>query len=119
VGQAGLLVLEHLDGDSEMSVRAAAHVARLLQGIPIPLPPGLEPRVVAEAVREGADLGTLRNLARAAPSDQRRLSAALALALVQDEVAREAARSDPVPAVRHRVAGALELSLPTAIGESA
>ena len=96
-----------------MSVRAAAHVAQLLQGMPVPFPPDLEPRVVAEALRGGADLGSLRNLARAAASDQRRLSAALALALIQDEVAREAARSDPVPGVRHRVAGALELSLPT------
>jgi hypothetical protein len=117
VGRAGLLVLEHLESDSEMPVRAAAHVARLLQGVPVPLPPGLDLKVAAEAVRDGADLGGLRNAARSAASEDRRLAAALALALIQDEVAQEVARSDPAPPVRHRVAGALELSLPGAPGE--
>jgi HEAT repeat protein len=111
VGPAGLLVLEHLESDPEMPVRAAAHVARLLQGQPVPLPPGLDPRMAAQAVREGADLGALRSVARSAPADDRRLSAALALAMIQDDVAREVARSDPAPTVRHRVGGALELSL--------
>jgi HEAT repeat protein len=116
VGTAGLAVLEHLESDSEMSVRAAAHVARLLQGVPVPLPPDLDATVAAEAVRHGADLGALRNIARTASSEDRRLSAALALALIQDEVAREVARSDPAPALRHRVGGALELSLPSVTG---
>ena len=111
VGPAGLLVLEHLEGDAEMPVRAAAHVARLLQGEAVPLPPGLDARVAAQAVREGADLGALRSVARTAPTDERRLSAALALAMIQDDVAHEVARSDPAPTVRHRVGGALELSL--------
>ena len=111
VGPAGLVVLEHLENDGEMPVRAAAHVARLLQGQPVPLPPGLDTKVAAEAVREGADLGALRSTARTAPSDERRLSAALALAMIQDAVAQEVARSDPAPSVRHRVAGALELSM--------
>jgi hypothetical protein len=75
------------------------------------LPPGLDTKVAAEAVREGADLGALRSTARTAPSDERRLSAALALAMIQDAVAQEVARSDPAPSVRHRVAGALELSM--------
>jgi HEAT repeat protein len=119
VGEPGLLVLEHLESDSDMSVRAAAHVARLLQGIPVPLPPGLDPKVAAEAVREGADLGALRHFARTVPSEDRRLAAALALALIQDEVAHEVARSDPAPPVRHRVAGALELTMPSVPGESA
>ena len=119
IDQAGLVVLEHLVSDSEMSVRAAAHVAQLLQGEPVPLPPDLDARVAAEAVRDGADLGALRGIARTAPSEDRRLSAAMALALIQDEVAREVARSDPAPAVRHRVGGALELSMPSESGEPA
>jgi HEAT repeat protein len=119
VGEPGLLVLEHLESDSDMSVRAAAHVARLLQGIPVPLPPGLDLKVAADAVREGADLGALRHFARTVPSEDRRLAAALALALIQDEVAHEVARSDPAPPVRHRVAGALELAMPNVPGEPA
>jgi hypothetical protein len=118
VGPDGLLVLEHLENDAEMPVRAAAHVARLLQGQPVALPPGLDPRVAAQAVREGADLGALRSVARTAPTDERRLSAALALAMIQDDVAREVARSDPAPTVRHRVGGALELSLRPDLGDS-
>jgi HEAT repeat protein len=118
-GPAGLLVLEHLESDAEMPVRAAAHVARLLQGEPVPLPPGLDPRAAAQAVREGADLGALRSVARTAPTDDRRLSAALALAMIQDDVAREVARSDPAPSVRHRVGGALELALRPDLGDRA
>ena len=119
IGPAGLLVLEHLGADSDMRVRAAAHVGRLLQGVPVPLPPNLDFREAADAVREGAELGALRHVARTAASEDRRLAAALALALVQDAVAREVARTDPAPSVRHRVSGALELSLPGPAGQSA
>jgi hypothetical protein len=119
VEPAGLLVLEHLESDTEMPVRAAAHVARLLQGVPVPFPPDLDLRLAAEAVRAGAELGGLRTVARTAAFEDRRLAAGLALALIQDEVAREVARSDPAPSVRHRVAGALELSLPNLAEESA
>ena len=98
-------------------MRAAAYVARLVQGIrPCRFRPGWTPRIAAQAVREGADLAGLRQTARAAPREERRLAAALALALVQDEVAREVARTDPVPAIRHRVGGALELSMLSAPG---
>jgi HEAT repeat protein len=114
IGQEGILVLEHLEADRVMSVRAAAYVGRLLQGVPVPLPPDLDPRAAAEVVRDWADLGNLRSLARAAPAEERRLSAALALALIQDEVAYEVARSDAAPSVRHRVGGALELIMPQA-----
>jgi HEAT repeat protein len=116
VSKSGTRVLERLEGDAAMPVRAAAHVARLLQGLPMPLPPGLDTKVAAEAVRDAADLPSLRALARAAPLEERRLAAALVLALVQDEVAREVARTDPAPAIRHRVAGALELSMADAGG---
>ncbi|MFL5401210.1 MAG: HEAT repeat domain-containing protein [Gemmatimonadales bacterium] len=112
VPHAGVAVLERLALDPEMTVRAAAYAARLLQGIAVPLPPGLDTRVAAEAVRDTADLPSLRETARSTGAEERRLAAALALALLQDEVAREVARTDPVPAIRHRVGGALELALP-------
>jgi HEAT repeat protein len=111
VRKPGLLVLERLEADTEMPVRAAAHASRLFQGIPVPLPPGLDPDVAAEAVRDAGSLASLREIARSAPGEDRRLAAALALALVQDEVAHEVARTDPAPAIRHRVGGALELTI--------
>jgi len=37
--------------------------------------------------------------------------------MIQDDVAREVARSDPAPTVRHRVGGALELSLRPDLGD--
>jgi HEAT repeat protein len=112
IGKPGIRILERLGGDSDMPVRAAAFVARLLQGTPVPFPPGIEPKAAAEAVREASDLATLRQAARGTPGEDRRLAAALALALLQDEVAHEVARTDPTPAIRHRVSGALELVLP-------
>jgi hypothetical protein len=68
--------------------------------------------VAAEAVRDTGELESLREIARTAPSEERRLAAGLALALVQDEAAKEIAHTDPAPSIRHRVAGALELALP-------
>jgi len=106
----GLDILERLAADADMSVRAAAYVGRLLQGLALPLPPELDSQLAAQAVRESADLASLRQIARTAASEQRRLAAALALALLQDEVAREVARTDPEPTIRHRVSGALDLS---------
>jgi HEAT repeat protein len=114
VGKSGFLVLERLQADSAMPVRAAAYIARLLQGIPVPLPPGLDARMASETLQNAADIPSLRNIARTAVVEEQRLAAALALALVQDEVAREVARTDPAPAIRHRVGGALELSMATA-----
>ncbi|MGH7508857.1 MAG: HEAT repeat domain-containing protein [Gemmatimonadales bacterium] len=116
VSRPGLLTLERLAGDADMAVRAAAYVARLLQGSPLPLPPGLDSQVAAQAVLDTADLTSLRNTALTAAGEDQRLSAALALALLQDEVAREVARTDPIPAIRHRVGGALELSIVSAVG---
>jgi hypothetical protein len=93
-----------------MPVRAAAYVGRLLQGTPVPLPPGLDTRTAADAVQAAAHLPALRETARTAPGEDRRLAAALALALLDDEVAHQVARADPVPAIRHRVSGTLELA---------
>ena len=96
--------------DNAMPVRAAAFVARLVQGTPVSPPPGIELREAAAALRESADLTTLRETARTASDENHRLAAALALALLQDEVAHEIARTDPFPSIRHRVGGALELA---------
>jgi hypothetical protein len=92
-------------------------VARLLQGIPLPQPPDLDTQLAGAAVEESADLPSLRQTARTAASEDRRLAAALALALLQDEVARDVARSDPAPTIRHRVSGALDLSSVRGAGE--
>ena len=119
VGKAGLDVLERVALDPEMPVRAAAYVGRLLQGMPVPLPPGVDPRAAAEAIREASDLTSLRETARGTTGEDRRLAAALALAMLQDEVAHEVARADPVPAIRHRVSGALELAMQATAGSTA
>jgi HEAT repeat protein len=118
IRKPGLVTLDRLTADPDMTVRAAAYVARLLQGVVLPLPPGLDAQVAAQAVQEGADLPNLRQTARSASSEERRLAAALALALLQDDVAREVARIDPVPSIRHRVSGALELSIVSLQGAS-
>ena len=93
-----------------MPVRAAAYVGRLLQGTPVPLPPGLDTRTAAGAVEAAAHLPALRETARTAPGEDRRLAAALALALLDDDVAHQVARTDPVPSIRHRVSGRSELA---------
>jgi HEAT repeat protein len=103
-------VLDTLAADIAMPVRAAVFAARLLQGMPLSPPPGIELREVAMAIREHGDLAALRAAARTAPEENRRLAAALALALLQDQVAHEVARTDPFPSIRHRVGGALQLA---------
>ena len=118
VRMPGLVTLDRLAADPNMTVRAAAYVAHLIQGVALPLPPGLDAQVAAQAVLEGADLASLRQTARTASSEERRLAAALALALLQDDVAREVARTDPTPSIRHRVGGALELSIVSLSGAS-
>jgi hypothetical protein len=107
---AAVETLTRLADDEEMPVRAAAYIGRLLQGTPVPLPPGLDPRATAGALQTAAHLPALRETARTAPTEDRRLAAALALAIVEDDVARQVARTDPAPAIRHRVSGALELA---------
>jgi HEAT repeat protein len=103
-------VLDTLAADIAMPVRAAVFAARLLQGMPLSPPPGIELREAAIALREHGDLAALRAAARTAPEENRRLAAALALALLQDQVAHEVARTDPFPSIRHRVGGALQLA---------
>ena len=109
-GAAAGLLLDRLSADGAMTVRAASYVARLLQGNPVALAPDIVPREAAAALRDAADLAALREIARTAPGENQRLAAGLALALVQDQVAHEVARTDPFPSVRHRVGGALEIA---------
>jgi HEAT repeat protein len=109
--------LERLGDDREMAVRAAAYVGRLLQGRPVPFPPGLDPAAAAGVLSQAAQLPALRDIARTAAAEDRRLAAALALALVHDDVALQVARTDPAPAVRHRVSGALDLAAQARAGE--
>jgi hypothetical protein len=116
LGAEGGAALERLANDSETAVRAAAYVGRLLQGTPLPLPPGLDLQAAASSLATIADRTGLREAARTAPGEDRRLAAALALALLQDDVAREVARTDPVPTIRHRVSGTLELAAPAVNG---
>jgi HEAT repeat protein len=109
--------LDRLGDDREMAVRAAAYVGRLLQGRPVPFPPGVDPTTAAGVLHQAAELPVLRDIARTAPAEDRRLAAALALALVHDDVALQVARTDPAPAVRHRVSGALDLAAQARAGE--
>jgi HEAT repeat protein len=102
--------LDRLGDDREMAVRAAAYVGRLLQGRPVPFPPGVDPVAAAGVLSQAAQLPVLRDIARTASGEDQRLAAALALALVHDDVALQVARTDPAPAVRHRVSGALDLA---------
>jgi hypothetical protein len=103
-------ILEELAGDNAMPVRAAAYAARLVQGIPLPPPPGIAFGEVAASLRESADLAALHEIARTASDGDQRLAAGFALAMLDDHVAREVARTDPSPSIRHRVGGALELA---------
>jgi hypothetical protein len=109
--------LDRLGDDHEMAVRAAAYVGRLLQGRPVPFPPGVDPAAAAGVLSQAGQLPALRDIARTAPAEDRRLAAALALALVHDDVALQVARTDPAPAVRHRVSGALDLAAQARAGE--
>jgi hypothetical protein len=111
VPERGLAILERLSSDADMTVRAGAYAARLLQGHALALPPEIDAPAAAASVRDAADLPSLRDTARTAPVEEHRLAAALALALLQDDVAREVARTDPIPAIRHRVGGALDLTI--------
>ena len=102
-----------------MAVRAAAYVARLLQGIALPFPPGLDAQVAAEAVREGADLSGLRQTARSAPlggaAPRRGPGAWRCCRTTSPARWRGPTRC---PSIRHRVGGALDLSIVSLPGAS-
>ncbi len=104
--------LAGLESDADAGVRAAAAVARILRGTADALPVDVRRADAADAVMDAAELAggvaELRNTARFAPEERRRLAAALALAILGDPVAHELIHADPVPYVRGRVAAMLE-----------
>ena len=95
--------LERLRADADPLVRAAAAVTAISRGEITLLPDNVAPGEAAGAVMDANHLAELRQAARTSPDERHRQSAALLLALVRDQVAREVEESDPVPAVRNAV----------------
>lgn len=91
--------------DPDEMVRAAYFVTRLLRGEGSEPPTGarVARASAATAVLEAIPLDTLREMASSERDQGRRLSAALALAVLGDEAAFSVMRSDPIWAVRDRV----------------
>lgn len=97
--------LEPLFLDPDEMVRAALFVTRVLRG-EWSDPPGafaVSRPAAATAVRRAMPIETLRDLARSDRDAARRLPAALALAVLDDEAAYTVMRGDPVWSVRDRV----------------
>jgi HEAT repeat protein len=95
--------LARLLADTDPRVRAAAAVTAISRGELTALPEDVAPAEAAGAVMDANHLAELRSAARTSPDERHRLAAALLLALVRDQVAREVEESDPVPAVRAAV----------------
>jgi HEAT repeat protein len=95
--------LARLLADGEPRVRAAAAVTAISRGELAALPDDVAPAEAAGAVMDANHLAELRETARTSPDERHRQSAALLLALVRDQVAREVEESDPVPAIRSAV----------------
>lgn len=94
-----------LDLDPDEMVRAAVLVTRVLRGewSEVPTAFTVSRPAAATAVRHAGDVEGLRDQARAAQEPERRLAAALALAILGDDAAYTVMRSDPVWSVRDRV----------------
>ena len=103
-GPAGPLLRE-LEQDPDEQVRAAAWVARLLRGDTTEAPPaGTVNRSDAEAaIRRETDSMALRRIAESEPDLGRRQVAVLALAVINDPLARELATRDPEPSIRQAI----------------
>jgi HEAT repeat protein len=96
-------LLPRLLADPEPRVRAAAAVTAISRGELSVLPADVAPAEAAGAVMDANHLIELRQTARTSPDERHRQSAALLLALVRDQVAREVEEADPVPTVRTAV----------------
>ncbi len=94
--------------DPDEGVRAAAWSAQLLRGARIDLPDSFGRETAAAALREVAGLEELQTVARTSPEARRRIAAGIALALMDDPLAGEVARNDPVHEVREAVGAVLE-----------
>jgi hypothetical protein len=93
-----------LQADPDETVRAAAFVARVFRAELERPPEKAVSRAAASAmVLLAAPVEELRVTARTEPDVPARLGAALALAILDDETAREIARNDPAKKVRDRV----------------
>jgi HEAT repeat protein len=97
--------LEPLFLDPDEMVRASLYVTRLLRGewSEAPESMAVSRPAAATAVHRAMPTETLRDIARADQSPEKRLPAALALAVLGDEAAYTVMRTDPVWAVRDRV----------------
>ncbi len=97
-------LLAQLQADPEERVRAAAFAVRLLRTERVTPPDNVSRSAASEALRDAMPLEELRLAGRNEPDPPRRLAAALALALVGDDTARQIAQSDPVKSIRDEVA---------------
>jgi HEAT repeat protein len=89
--------------DVDEAVRAAAWSAQLLRGRRTDLPANIGRETAAAALREVITPEELQAAARTSPDPRRRIAAGIALALMDDPVAREIARSEPLAEVREQV----------------
>jgi HEAT repeat protein len=89
--------------DVDEGVRAAAWSAQMLGGRRTDLPANVGRETAAAAIREVMTQEELQTAARTSPELRRRVAAGIALALMDDPVAREIAQSDPVAEVREQV----------------
>lgn len=91
--------------DPDEMVRATLFAVRLLRGewTEPPAPFAISRAAAATAIRRATDVEALREVARADQDADRRLPAALALAVLGDDAAYAVMRTDPQWAVRDRV----------------
>ena len=97
--------LEPLFLDPDEAVRAALFATRLLRGEwrEPPASFAISRAAAADAIRQAQPVETLREIAREERDAERRLSAALALAVLGDEAAYAVMRADPLRALRDQV----------------
>jgi HEAT repeat protein len=94
--------------DPDEGVRAAAWSAQMLRGRRTDLPPDIGRETVAAALKEVVTTEELQTAVRTSPDPRRRAAAGIALALMDDPLAREVAQSDPVDTVREQVSRVLD-----------
>jgi HEAT repeat protein len=97
-----------LADDPDEGVRAAVWVALLLRGQRTDLPENLGRDQLAATLREVTAPGELHHIVRTSQDPRDRIIAGIALAILDDPVAREVAEKDPVPRVRQAIARLLD-----------
>ncbi|MEP6572492.1 MAG: HEAT repeat domain-containing protein [Gemmatimonadota bacterium] len=105
LGAPSAAALSVLALDPDENVRGAAFVVHLLRGEVTERPslPAMPREAAARAVLRSASVADLRRAARGDANPDHRLAAALALAILDDDVAHVIARSDPLWTLRDRV----------------